>query len=439
LLNKFTTILNKYDAWLITIFAFLLRIIGLHWMAYANNREFFRDYFASSIIAHGQRFLLYGPPSIIGVFHFGPIYYYILAIFQFVFRFSPSSLLIASMLISSLSVFVLYHLLLLWFKEKSAARIGAILCALSMYSIFLGEYVSNPNFVPLFLLWFFYTFTKILHGDKSEWTYLWAGLSFAIASQLHITAMILLSLMIITGIIWRKNIIHNVNGILVFIGVTLLVYSTYIYYQFTTHFSEFGQLIFFAAKKFGPESSSNILLALSRFVESVFLPIQNTEYAFTNLSPTFLYLIVAAVVFIFIFIFIKAIIQITDKDRLFANQNPLSISKEGKFIITFWTIFSLLILSGYHNFIRYYYLIILWPLPIIILVCAAYWLKNRYKVFYSFLAMFLVISVLEIFSFYYSESKIPWSSFNENYNNALKIKPNILEVGAPDIIIKYVK
>ena len=409
-------------------------------MGYEGNREFFRDYFASSMIAHAQHFLLYGPPSIIGGFHFGPVYYYILAISQFVFRFYPWSLPFASVVISTLSVFVLYHLLLLWFGEKLVARIGSILCALSMFSIFLGEYVSNPNFLPLFLLWFFYVFTKILRGDKNKWNYFWAGVSFSISSQLHVTAMVLLICMILTGIIWRKNIASDIKNSCIFICGMLLIYSTYIYYQITTHFSEFGHLVLFSTKKVGFEVGGNALLPILRFIEASFLPIPNIGYAFTNLLPNYLYLIVMFIICVFIFIFAKQVIRIINaRDQLVFKRAGLTITKEGKFVFTCWIFFSVFMLFAYHNTIRYYYLIMLWPVPIIILLYVAYWLKNKYKVFYSFLAIFLVIFVLEIFSFYYSEPRIPWSIFNTDYQIALKTNLNILEVGAPSDVLRVKK
>jgi 4-amino-4-deoxy-L-arabinose transferase-like glycosyltransferase len=160
-MNKLKILIQKYGLWLILLTAFLVRIAGFRWMGYTDFPEFYRDYYMVNHIAHGQIVLL-GPASMLHGFHFGPFYYYSMLPFYFLFGTHPYGLIFTGIIFSVLSVYAFYKILGLWFNNHQTAIIGALFMALSVYSLHLASYTSNPNFLPLFVLWYFYELTKIL-------------------------------------------------------------------------------------------------------------------------------------------------------------------------------------------------------------------------------------------------------------------------------------
>ncbi len=90
---------------LILCLAFLLRLLELRWFI-IGYPEFYRDYLAVSGILHGH-FLLLGPPSALGGFHFGALYYYFLAPFLLLFGMHPQGILFGGIAASVASVWLL--------------------------------------------------------------------------------------------------------------------------------------------------------------------------------------------------------------------------------------------------------------------------------------------------------------------------------------------
>ena len=156
---------TKHALLLIILLALILRLIVVRHAGYASFPEQWRDVRMVSDIAHGVSFPLLGPPSMLGGFHFPAHYYYLMVPLFMLSGFHPVGLLLTGVVFSVLSVFALYKLLLLWSGRVDVALTGALLSGVSVYSLHLVSYTSNPNFLPLFVLWFLYSLTKILQGS----------------------------------------------------------------------------------------------------------------------------------------------------------------------------------------------------------------------------------------------------------------------------------
>src|SRR3989344_800487 len=97
---------------------------------------------------------LLGPRASFGGFNFGAIYYYLIAPFVWLFNFNPIGAVAASVFFSILSILMLYRLVRLWFNDRNLALLAAGLQALSLFDVQNAYYISNPNLLPFFLLWF---------------------------------------------------------------------------------------------------------------------------------------------------------------------------------------------------------------------------------------------------------------------------------------------
>ncbi len=422
-LGKIKTLLCHYDIWLIMSLAFIVRIIGYQWMDYTNFPEFYRDYYMVSHIAHGMNVLL-GPPSMLHGFHFGPFYYYSMVPFFILFNGHPFSLIFTGILFSVLSVYAFYKILLLWFDNLNVARVGALFVAVSVYSLHLVSYVSNPNFLPLFVLWYFYYLTKILQGNNKTKDYLLLGLSFGLATQLHATAMIVLPLVTVTALLVHKYKFH-IKSFLYFLAAGIFSYAPYLYFELTHSFVDFKRLFILGSKELDGSHYTSGIAAIWNFFQGTMTPFNNW-YSYTWIQPNSLFIIVAICAVICI---AELLFKLLKKEP--AQTDICNISKPGLTIILAWTFFVCTTLLLFARGVHDHYIIILWPVPIIALAYGISWMKSRFNVFASLIVLIVVTSLLQIYSFYNVEHT-SWSTFVPIYQAQYQNSPvsAISEIGS---------
>lgn len=439
---RFREYWKKYDIWFLVGFALLLRLLAFSNPSAVAYAEFFRDYFVVSGLIHGRMIVLLGPSSILGGFHFGPFYYYWLAIFTSITGGSAYGLILCSAVTSALSVYALFRLVQLWSDRRDAAWVAALLCTFSMYAINMASYVSNPNFLPLFVIWFFYCLTKMLRGEGGMMNALWLGLSFGIATQLHVTALVVLSCVsLVTLAIFRPG--HSFKKIAVAAGAGIVSYLPYLWYEITHRFSDFTRLAQLGAEQLGgaavqlgePISSGGLsnIHTIASFFSVAWLPIQNVNYAFTSLSPQWLGVLVAVAAVAFIVYFLYVLLHPGRRKAIeHAMAQPMpEISKEGMAIIMSWIIASIAMLLIYRHYARYYYAIILWPTPIILLVYASFWLRKHFGIGHALAILFVIFGAIQIISFEAVPHHWIWTRFYQEYAAQYEHDSNILEIGAP--------
>lgn len=420
---KFIARLKKYDIGLIMFLAFVVRLIGYKWMDYTNFPEFYRDYYMVSHIARGQIVLL-GPPSMLHGFHFGPFYYYSMTPFFILFNGHPFSLIFTGILFSVLTVYAFFKILLLWFNNRAAALTGALFMALSIYSLHLTSYTSNPNFLPLFVLWYFYYLTKILGKSGQRNDYLLLGLALGLATQLHATAMIVLPPVTLACVIIHKYK-FRLRPTLIFLSAIILTYIPYLAFELTHGFLNFKRLFVLGARELDGSHYASGVSAIWNFFQGTLTPF-NYWYSYSNIQPNSLYLIVA----LFAIIALGSMLRQVFKKRSL-QPNNFKISKIGRTIILAWTLITCVVLLLFARGAHDHYIIILWPVPIIILTYTVFWLKSRFGVFNSLVALIIVTSLLQIYSFY-NIPHTPWSKFMPVYQSQYQNSPitSVSEIGS---------
>jgi hypothetical protein len=133
-MQKVITWAKNNDLILIVIGTFLVRLPSLFFYTRSDFPEFYRDYFMAGKIAGGS-LVLAGPGSILGGYHFGALYYYLLLPGYFLLNHHPASLLLTSIMFSCLSVWGVYRLVFEWTKDVNTARLVSVLCTLSVSTI----------------------------------------------------------------------------------------------------------------------------------------------------------------------------------------------------------------------------------------------------------------------------------------------------------------
>jgi hypothetical protein len=412
---------RKYDIWLIMLLAFFVRMIGYKWMGYTNFPEFYRDYYMVSGIAHGTQAVLLGPPSMLHGFHFGPFYYYSMLPFFLLFGGHPFGLIFTGIVFSVLTVYVFFKILLLWSNSRGLALAGALFTALSVYSLHLASYTSNPNFLPLFVLWYFYYLIKILGGAKNK-DYVLLGLAFGLATQLHATAMIVLPLVTITTLIINKYR-PRIKTAAIFLATVVLTYLPYLFYECTHRFANFSRLFILGTRELGGRHLGAGLYAIWNFFQGTLTPF-NYWYSYSNIQPNILYLVVAAAA---LFVLFDLLYKIFKKQK--GAQTNVKISKEGLTIILSWIFFTCAVLLMFDRGVHDHYIIILWPVPMIILAYAVFWMKARFNIFASLIMLIVITSLLQIYSFY-QFGRTPWSAFWPEYQSHYQNQPGVSEIGS---------
>lgn len=147
-----------------------------------------------------------GPRTSIGDMYLGPLYYYLIAPFLGLFRFSPTGPAVFVAMLGTATVGLVWFVSREWFG-KTAAGIAAFLYAISPVVISFSRHSWNPNIMPFFSLLCVYSIWRI--WKKHEWRWLLVlGVSFAFVLQSHYLGLLLLPTI---GIFWLATLFRVIS------------------------------------------------------------------------------------------------------------------------------------------------------------------------------------------------------------------------------------
>ena len=141
-----------------------------------------RDVLVVYKILHGS-FTLLGPTASVGGFFLGPIYYYFMAPFLWLFNYDPVGPAVMVALFGIATVWLVYKV----GKELFGTSVGLIAAGLYAISPLVVTYSRsswNPNLMPFFSLLMIYSIYKALLNNSLK-LFIWSGFLFGIAMQLH--------------------------------------------------------------------------------------------------------------------------------------------------------------------------------------------------------------------------------------------------------------
>jgi 4-amino-4-deoxy-L-arabinose transferase-like glycosyltransferase len=135
------------------------------------------------------KWTLLGPTASVGGFYMGPIYYYFMLPFLWLWKLDPVGPAIMVALVGIATIYLIYKTASEMFG-KHEAYIAAALYALSPIIIAYSRASWNPNIVPFFSTLLIYLCFRI--AVHSEWKYVfWVGIILGIGIQLHYTFLFL--------------------------------------------------------------------------------------------------------------------------------------------------------------------------------------------------------------------------------------------------------
>lgn len=147
-----------------------------------------RDALVVYNILHGKLTFL-GPTASVGGFFMGPIYYYFMAPFLWLFNYNPVGPSVMVALFGVLTVLLIYKAGSEFFNTKTG-MIASTLYAISPLVLAYSRSSWNPNLMPFFSLATIYVLYKAVLKNSFK-LFILAGILFGILIQLHYTALFL--------------------------------------------------------------------------------------------------------------------------------------------------------------------------------------------------------------------------------------------------------
>jgi len=191
-----------------------------------------RDALIVKRIIIDHKFTLLGPITSVGSMYMGPIYYYFMVPFLWLWHFDPAGPAVMVALFSIAAIFLLYKLGSDFFHPFTGLA-SAFLYAISPFTISYGRSSWNPNIVPLFSLLVIYSILRSLVKHHYNWLII-AGLSLGVLFQLHYATFIFIPVVVICFLFIRSRI--PLRNILYGFSAFVLSYAPFLLFELRHQF-----------------------------------------------------------------------------------------------------------------------------------------------------------------------------------------------------------
>ncbi|MBI3955101.1 glycosyltransferase family 39 protein, partial [Candidatus Gottesmanbacteria bacterium] len=139
-------------------------------------------------------YTLLGPITSVGSMYMGPIYYYFMAPFLWVWHLDPVGPSIMVALFSLSTIYLIYRLSYEYFSPHIGI-IASLFYAISPLTVIYGRSSWNPNIVPFFSLLIIYCLMKVVIDNNHRWLIV-AGFILGILVQLHYVTLLMIPVII---------------------------------------------------------------------------------------------------------------------------------------------------------------------------------------------------------------------------------------------------
>lgn len=188
--NKYRGIVRHLQRYILPVILLLAAFLRLYriedYMTFLGDEG--RDVLVVKHILEGKLTLL-GPTASVGGFFFGPIYYYFMTPFLWLFNYNPVGPAVMVALFGVATVFLVYVLGKTFFN-KDIGFIAAFLYAISPVIIAYSRSSWNPNLVPFFSFLTIYCIYQAAQNNNLK-LFLLAGVFLGIDMELHFISGIL--------------------------------------------------------------------------------------------------------------------------------------------------------------------------------------------------------------------------------------------------------
>ncbi len=382
-------------------FAFIFILALILGLPYSDGRssyaywELIRDMSVVKSLFLGHLVFL-GPVSSLGNFYFPPAYYYLAYPFARLLNFAPFSLAVASLFFTLATLVLSFFVIKKWWRSDLLAFTTIFFMAVSILNIQLEKYGSNPNFIPFFSLLFFYALQQLME-QPANWRFVaLLATSFAIITQLHAVPMVAMPVILLLILI-NKKIKIKIKSAGLFIAITILLYSPYLFYELTHKFSNFHGLFYIAR---GHNTGSQILFHFIQYFGfwiSPWLSI-HTFFDIASLLGTKFYVLFSCAL-----LGIIPVLHFNLKHpNYILDEQSLSVLPSVKTVISYWLVVPSLILLlpiGATNNFQIYYFFIFSPLIFFLMALGLVALLNKgLHLLSSYLVLvFIIFQIVQIY------------------------------------------
>ncbi len=335
---------NKIEVLILTLILLVAAFMRLYriadYMTFLGDEG--RDVLVVKRIIVDHKWTLLGPTASVGGFFLGPIYYYFMAPFLWLFRFDPVGPAVMVALFGIATVFLVYKVGKDFYDAK-AGLIVAGLYALSPLVIAYSRSSWNPNLMPFFSLLVIYTLWLAVTKKKLVYLGL-TGFFLGIAFQLHYLATFLAPIIVIYLLLFAPKL-KNLKYYLLGIGGFLLGWSPFLLFELRHRFPNFRTLyqFIFLGKDTG-FSVDNLLLVIKD------IPLRLFSRLVTNNQISLALLLLFFSLTILIYLLIKE----KKKERLTFS------------LLGLWFLLGIGLFVFYQKAIYDYYLGFIFPLPFLL-------------------------------------------------------------------------
>jgi 4-amino-4-deoxy-L-arabinose transferase-like glycosyltransferase len=336
-----------------------------------------RDVLVVYNILHGHLTLL-GPTSSVGGFFLGPIYYYFMAPFLWLFNYNPVGPAVMVALFGIATVWLVYIVGKDFFNTK-VGLMAALVYALSPLVIVYSRSSWNPNLLPFFSLLTLYCLYKAL-GKNSLKLFFASGILFGIAMQLHYLSLFLGVIMIIYALL---SVIYKEKSLKVFtklfkdyLAILLgfvIGWSPFLAFEIRHGFLDFKNIFNFVLFSGKTGASSNYLAIVYDVFFRVF-----ARLVFYFPSPDLQHLYQPLVLltwqaFVLLFaVFACGVILF----RLIKAYKAKSSYFDKYLLLTIWLTVGVLLFGFYKKAIYDYYFAFMFPLPFLLIAQSLDFIKK---------------------------------------------------------------
>ncbi len=378
---------------LILLLAVFLRLYKIQdYMTFLGDEG--RDVLVAYNILHGHLTLL-GPTSSVGGFFLGPIYYYFMAPFLWLFNYNPVGPAVMVALFGIATVGLIYIVGKDFFNVK-VGLIAALIYAISPLVITYSRSSWNPNPMPFFSLLILYLLYKAVKKSSLK-LFFAVGILFGIAMQLHYLAIFLGVIMIVytfLAVLYKQKSLKILTGLfknysVIFLGF-LVGWSPFIAFEIRHGFLDFKNIITFVLFSGKTGTGPNYLETISDVFFRLFgrlvfyFPTPDHQKAYgAGLISWWQVLVILFAVFACITIFYK----------LYESFKKGNESFEKYLLLVVWLVVGILLFGFYKKQIYDYYLAFMFPLPFLLVAGSLDFLR-RIKLFKTGLILSLLLFVL---------------------------------------------
>lgn len=351
-----------------------------------------RDVLVVYKILHGNLTLL-GPTASVGGFFLGPVYYYFMAPFLWLFNYNPVGPAVMVAIFGIATVWLIYKVGREFFGF-SVGLIASGLYAISPLVVTYSRSSWNPNLMPFFSLLTLYIIYKALKINNFK-LFILSGFLFGITMQLHYLTLFL-GIIIVTYILLyqctfsKNNIFPKLIKQYFYIFLGFIVgWSPFIAFEIRHGFTNIISIFNFVLKSKDIGGSGDFWGTINNVFFRVFgrlvtnFPAPEKISSWTNLNINYWYYGTLALGIISVgFLFYKCF-----------KEYKLHSSDSSKFsLILLWLIFGLGLFGFYKKSIYDYYFGFMFPLPFFIvgLFLKNLWRKNIGKIICIFIIIILV-------------------------------------------------